>query len=198
MLSLSHQLLIAKARALVGTGLVAEIALDETSSDGDASVGFLHVRARPSWDLAFVQHCGYWSHRDPSTGRSSWPIPRNITRSELAQFGTARRILHERPSTGDIFLQYGPSRKAFVHVGIVMAVLDEGAYELEAPYFDLYTVEGDTGVHGQLRGGKTLRVRRRLCPGRGDRFLSWMELDPHVQQLARSLSLPAASIIRCA
>ncbi len=197
MLCLSHHLLIAAARALVGTGPVADMAPTPALSGDDASAAPPSEHVRPSWDLAFVQHCGYWSHRDAQTEQSSWPIPAGITRSELAAFGTARGILYSTPDVGDIFLQYGPSRKTFVHVGIVMAVLGSGQFCPKTPYFDVYTVEGDTGAYGRLHGGLTLRVRRRLNPGAGDRFLAWMELG-YAQQLASSLSFRDAPQLRCA
>lgn len=132
---------------------------------------------RTSWDLQFVQHCGHASHCDPRTGESSWPIPAGVTYAVLAQLGTEAGILHEAPEVGDVFMQYGPSRKAFVHVGIVMGVLASGKYSAKKPYHDLYTVEGDIGICGQLYGGQILRVRRRLRPQSGDRFLRWVALD---------------------
>ena len=189
MLCLSPHLLIASARSLVGTGLVAD--------EPDPAVGRPRG-ARPSWDLTFIQHCGHWSHRDPVSGESSWPIPGGLTRDELATFGSVRGILHRRPQMGDIFLQYGRRRKTFVHVGIVMAVIRSGWYCPKTPYHDLYTVEGDTGRFGQLHGGLTLRVRRRLNPGAGDRFLRWVDLDACAHRIIASLSLPAASNLKVA
>lgn len=189
MLCLSPHLLIASARSLVGTGLLA--------GEPDPAAG-LPRGPRPSWDLAFIQHCGHWSHRDPVSGESSWPIPRGLTRDELATFGTVRGILHPTPEPGDIFLQYGRRRKTFVHVGIVMAVLRSGGYCPKTPYHDLYTVEGDTGCFGQLHGGLTLRVRRRLHPAAGDRFLRWLDLDSCAHRITEGHSLPAASTLRVA
>lgn len=189
MLCLSPHLLIASARSLVGTGLLAG------GSDSTASGP---ARSRPSWDLRFIQHCGHWSHRDPLSGESSWPIPAGLARADLATFGSVRGILHQMPEVGDIFLQYGPSRKTVVHVGIVMAVLGSGRYCPKTPYHDLYTVEGDTGLFGELHGGLTLRVRRRLHPGAGDRFLRWVELDACAHRITGSLSLPQASNRRVA
>ena len=176
MVSLSPQLLIASARSLVGTGLPgATLAPPAETTDG----------LRPSWDLSFIQHCGHLSHRDPATGESSWPIPAGISRGQLAALGGERGVLHETPETGDIFLQYGPSRKAYVHAGIVMSVLGSGRYTPARPFHDIYSVEGDTGPFGQLYGGCILRVRRRLRPGAGDRFLRWVQLDDAAHPVAQ-------------
>lgn len=184
MLCLSSHLLITKARALVGSGLVSD---DRPGPRGVGSAAADEPdrrHERPSWDLSFVQHCGYWAHRDPTTGESSWPIPAGITRTELGKFGEKAGILYDTPEGGDIFLQYGPFREAFVRVGIVMEVLGSGYLLTKEPFFELYTVESDTGPQGQLHGGLTRRVRRELRPSTGDRFLSWMELDPSASQLA--------------
>ena len=189
MLCLSPHLLIASARSLVGTGFVPGAPDPAPAVPGEA---------RASWDLTFIQHCGHWSHRDPITGESSWPIPLGIDRADLPTFGSVRGILHETPESGDIFIQYGPSRKAYVHVGIVMAVLRSGRYDPKTPYHDLYTVEGDTGPFGQLHGGLTLRVRRRLRPAAGDCFLRWVELDACAHRIAESLYIPAPSNMRAA
>ena len=55
---------------------------------------------------------------------------------------------------------------------------------------DLTTIEeGDTDERGQLGGGKTMRVARRLSESAGDRFLRWVDLDAAgkvVQLRARS------------
>ena len=166
MLSLSPQLLIESARSLVGTGRVPG-AGDPTEHLGTS---------RTSWDLQFIQHCGHASHCDPGSGESWWPIPAGVTYTELAQLGTDAGILHETPEVGDVFLKFGPGRKAFVHVGIVMGVLGSGEYSPKKPFHDVYAVEGDVGLCGQLYGGEIRRVRRRLCPSAGDRFLRWAAL----------------------
>ena len=186
MLSLSSHLLITKARSLVGEGLVSD---DRPVPPGAGSVSDDEPERhheRPSWDLSFVQHCGYWAHRDPRTGESYWPIPAGMTRTGLGKFGEKARILYDTPEVGDIFLQYGPFNETFVRVGIVMGIVGSGHLLLtKEPFFLLYTVESDTGPQGQLHGGLTLRVRRRFQPATGDRFLSWMELDPSAAQPAR-------------
>ena len=167
MLCLSPHLLIASARSLVGTG----------------SLG----------NLALIEHCGHSSHYDDETQSSSWPIPPGLTIPGLAKFGTSRGVLYDTPDDGDIFLQYGPSRKTFVHACIVASVLASGQFDEKRPYYDVYTIEGDTDSLGRLGGGWTMRVRRRLYPALGDRFLRWVELDGYAEQLASSLGLPAMS-----
>ena len=198
MLCLSSHLLIARARGLVGRGLVSDERREPAGFGHDAGAVAANNDVRPPWDLSFVQHCGYWAHRDTQTGASAWPIPAGLTREGLAAFGEEHGILYATPDVGDIFLQYGRSRGNFVHVGIVMRVLGTGQFCPKTPYVDLYTVEGDTGANGRLHGGQNLRVRRRLNPGNGDRFLSWMELDPYAQQLAASLPRIAAPLRKSA
>jgi len=190
--------LTARTRGLVGGGLVTDKWPEPAVLGHDAEAVPGNSDARPPWDLSFVQHCGYWAHRDAQTGESSWPIPAGLTREGLADFGEEHGILYATPDVGDIFLQYGRSRRTFVHVGIVMSVLGTGQFCPKTPYFDVDTVEGDTGANGRLHGGLTLRVRRRPNPGAGDRFLSWMELEPYARQLAASLPRSAASLLKSA
>jgi hypothetical protein len=139
-----------------------------------------------SWDVAFIQHCGYLSHYDYVCERSAWPMPHAATAAELAAFGAERRALHEQPEAGDIFLQWAFHRATFVHAGIVVAVVARGGRGSASPYYDVDTIEGDTYADGHLGGGMTIRMTRRLSAATGDRFLRWTALESD-ERHARSM-----------
>lgn len=176
MLRLSPQMLIAVAGALVRQKAPApdlDLALLESPpsreppEEEDTAGGQAHLG-----DVGFVHHCGYWAHFDYRTNASSWPIPEAQTPTELAAFGLEHDILFPMPEPGDIFLQYAPQRREFGLAGIVVLLLGSGRYSPTTPYFDVYTMEADMRARGKLR-----RVRRRLSPSMGDRFLRWTDLD---------------------
>ena len=177
MFRLSPQLLIATTRALAGLGVTEE-------DFGEADDGAQHQGRvlgivqddRSSWDARFVQQCGYWSHYNHRSRSSMWPIPVDLTTPELALFGLAHGVLHDTPEPGDVFLMWGPSRDMFVHAGVVVDVLATYPEPGRKRSFDVYAIEGDTDEYGRLRGGRAMRVRRRLSAARGDRFLRWAEL----------------------
>ena len=162
MLRLSPQMLIAAAGCVVRSNAPIPDHAAESRPSDDAPAQPANVR--------FIQHCGHWSHFDYRMNASSWPIPDGLTVHELGLFGLAHDILYPMPEPGDIFLQFGPSRKTFVRAGIIVVVLDTGRLDSRAPYFDVYTLEAVTQE-------RTRRVRRRLSPGMNDRFLRWAELD---------------------
>ncbi|MDB4890479.1 MAG: hypothetical protein JWL61_2334 [Gemmatimonadetes bacterium] len=178
MMRLSPQLLIVTASAFVGVG---ENAADHTegglidrffrsgSKEGDA--------ARREWDVALIQHCGYWSHFDHRIERSSWPVSEARTPNDLGVFGLARGILVDQPESGDIFLQFSPSHQDFLRAGIVVRVCGHGVFARNRSYVDLLTIEGDTDESGRFGQGKAMRLARRLSPSLGDRFLRWADLD---------------------
>ena len=93
-------------------------------------------------------------------------------------FAEERSVLYAAPRRGDIFLQRGLRPRQFIHAGLVMTVDGQGFDNGEVAYFDTSTVEGDTDHRGLLHGGYTCKLRRRLSPKRGDRFLRWSELEP--------------------
>jgi hypothetical protein len=178
MFHLDAQLLIATTRALAGLGVAGEQFPGAATPINPDIGGALHEAERGSWDAQFIQRCGYWSHYDHRSRTSSWPIPAELTSTpELAQFGDAHGILRDAPRPGDIFLQWGPPEKAFVHSGVVAEVLASRQFRGKPPHFDLYTIEGDTDEFGRLKGGKAMRVRRGLSPAMGDRFLRWTDLE---------------------
>ena len=193
MIRLTPRLLIATAGALVGLGAssrdhqpggpIDQICLAQTSQPHHAT-----------WDVPLIQHCGYWAHFDYRAEQSAWPIPTASTAAELATFGLARGVIHESPEEGDIFLQYSPKERSFVHAGIVASVTGTGRLNLQTlPYFDVASIEGDTDPSGGLHGGSMRHVVRRLSPADGDRFLRWSDLDEYDHYLAAGAAAYAAS-----
>ena len=174
MYALSSQLLIAAAGTMVSLGVDAGCAFGAEMSDEPAARGGGDL----SWDLKFVERCGYWSHYDYRCGKSSWPIPRGMSINELGLFAVSNEILVDEPESGDVFLQYSSRRREFIHAGIVVSVLASGRYTQHRSYVDVYSIEGDTDADGGRCGGRALRVRRRLLPSHGDRFLRWTAICP--------------------
>ena len=194
---LSPLLLIASAGTLVGLGVKGTFPEESPDDVLDADDASREVDRR-SADVRLIQECGFWSHYDHRSRRSSWPLPRGMTTQELAVFGRTRGILHDEPEAGDIFLQYAPQRKAYLHAGIVLGLLGSGRFTPTTPYYDVYTIEGDTDKYGRLGGGKTRRIRRRLLTALGDCFLRWADLDLYDETLGRSISCAAADARRSA
>jgi hypothetical protein len=178
MIRLSPQLLIATAHAFVGLDR-PPLNADQYEGIPGAPPDALTRAGRPGMqlDVMLVNHWGFWSHFELRSERSSWPIPAVHTANELANFGFKRRALHDEPLEGDIFLQYTPRARIFVHAGIVAQVCGTGCYSRVARYYDIITIEGNTNARGELGGGHTMRVSRRVWPGIGDRFLRWVELE---------------------
>lgn len=159
MICLSPQLLIATANAFVGVD----------RSPGGEQEGALDVR--------LLQHWGHWSHYDVRSERSSWPIGGVTTTAELADLGKSLDIIRGRPEDGDIFLLRGLERRGFIRAGVVARVSNVGKYSETEPYFDVISIEGDSDEFGQIGGGRTVRIARRLTVASGDLFLRWVELD---------------------
>jgi hypothetical protein len=172
MIRLAPQLLIAAASSLVGLG--------EHPSE-HAEGGLIHRllagATDGSWDAALVHHLGYRSHYDHRSDWSAWPVAAPRAAEDLGAFGARTGVLRESPEEGDIFLQFSPLRRIFVHAGIVVQVCTRAKINEMTPYFEVVTIEGDTDGHGRLRGGRTMRITRRLSPSSGDRFLRWVDLD---------------------
>ena len=108
---------------------------------------------------------------------SSWPLPMDLTHTELAQFGEAQRILRDEPAPGDVFLVAHPRTKTFIQAGVIASVEARGRYDDRTPYFDAYTIVGDTDETGSPGRGRTMRLNRRLSLALGDRFLRWSDMD---------------------
>jgi hypothetical protein len=171
---LSPQLLIAAAGTMVSLGVDAERAFGGEMADQPAARAVNDL----SWDLKFIERCGYWSHFDYRCGKSSWPIPRGMSVNELALFAGTNEILLDAPEYGDLFLQYSSQGREFIRAGIVVSVLASGRYSQHRSYVDVYSIEGDTDADGGRCGGRALRMRRRLLPSNGDRFVRWTEICP--------------------
>lgn len=186
MIPLTPQLLIATATAFVGIGghpsdhleggLIHRLCVASRIDGIPDEVG---------WDVALIHHWGFWSHFDHRVEVSSWPVSAVKTASDLAAFGAARGLLHEQPEVGDIFLQYAPKRKCFVHAGIVAVVCVRGLLAPNRSYVEVVAIEGDSDEGGQLGGGKTVRLTRRLLPSAGDRFLRWADLENYGASVRR-------------
>ncbi|MDB4913052.1 MAG: hypothetical protein JWM95_696 [Gemmatimonadetes bacterium] len=171
MYRLSPQLLIAAAGTMVSMGVNATDFVSAPANDGangeDADL---------SWDTKFIEKCGHWSHYDYRMRASSWPFPRGLSIGEIAHYARAHHAIVETPEFGDIFLQRSPRLNAFVHAGIVLECQASGKYSRSRPYLDVYTIEGDTNADGALRGGRAMRIKRRLLPRSGDCFVRWAAL----------------------
>ena len=64
-----------------------------------------------SWDVAFIDHCGYWSHFDERSGTSAWPVPEGLDVRALGMFGAEAGLLRDDPEEGDIpSLRLAPER----------------------------------------------------------------------------------------
>ena len=127
-------------------------------------------------DVRLIQQLGFRAYHNAATQRSDWPLPLGLTAYELALYGEGHGILHEQPESGDIFLQRALMGRAFVHAGLVMTVDHDGCLNDHTIYYDTSTVEGDTDHRGLLGRGYTGKLRRRLSPTLGDRFLRWCDL----------------------
>ena len=127
----SPALLIAAANAFVGIGGDASTA--RRSGQSALAKEFLRgvgvefdESLTHAWHTAFVHHVGYWSHYDQQTGESSWPLPATPSAGQLGAFARERGVLTNEPEPGDLFLLWGPVKRAFVRSGIVVAVEDTG------------------------------------------------------------------------
>ena len=171
MIPLSPVLLIASAGALL---------------DGGAS------GRRPGWvagAAALVHHAGYWSHFDHRGGRSNWPLPQTTDCAELATFAGKRGVLSdEPPRIGEIFLLWSPSKRRFVHTGIVLASDRFDVVGREPARYECLTIEGGITRTGCIGGEGLARVRRMLVPGRGDRSIRWMGLEARLTSPRRSVA----------
>jgi hypothetical protein len=170
--------------ALFLSGAAAVLGMKDGSAARDAAImkllkGEMHTRAR-AWDMALVQHAGFWSHFDHRNGRSTWPIPAPKQHADLAAFAERENVLSsERPEAGEIFLLWSPAKKLFVHTGIVLSVEPlpfDDQVEGEARRFECHTIEGEVTRTGCLHGTQLGRVRRVLMPGAGDRSIRWADV----------------------
>ena len=135
-------------------------------------------------DVRLIQHLGFRAFHNEATQRSDWPLPLGLSAHELALYGEVHGILHEQPESGDIFLQRALRGRTFVHAGLVMTVDCHGCFYDRTIYYDTSTVEGDTDHRGRLGRCYTSKLRRRVSPTLGDRFLRWCDLPADAQSSA--------------
>jgi hypothetical protein len=176
MIPLSPVLLIAAAGALMD-GARAEGDLARSAERFRAGVG-PDGAGSDRWDVAFVHHAGYWAHFDHRTGKSTWPLPGVTDCEELAAFARTSHVLSIEPAPGEVFLLWSPSKRRFVHAGIVLAAERFGVGGLERARYECHTMEGNITATGCMGGDRLARVRRILAPGRGDRTVRWADLTP--------------------
>ena len=142
------------------------------------------------WCAAFVHHVGYWSHFDPRTGSSSWPLPATASCYMLGVFAKEQKVIEEQPVDGDVFLIFRPTLGRFAHTGIIASVIEEGNTPGGSPWFDCHTIEGNSNEQGSREATSVVRIVRRFYPAVGDRFIRWAALDP--KQATYPASRPAA------
>lgn len=172
MLQLARRLVQHEFKGMLTAWHAPEIPDGASSDDPGASLAPLDVR--------LLQTIGFRAYLDPATGQSAWPVPLGLSPDELAMFGEEHAILHEEPQRGDIFLQRSFREKEFLHAGLVMTVDDSGLLDDRIFYYRVSTVEGDTDHRGLPKRGYTCKLRRRLSPTQGDRFLRWADFDAAV------------------
>ena len=197
MIHLEPNLLITTASAMVGLGITGENILGESMvaarMNAEHGGGPLPDYTGFSWNVAFIEYCGYWSHYHHKQRTSVWPIPPGMTPALLAHYGRCHRLLHESPQPGDVFLLQSPQTREFHHAGIVINVERSGRFSQRAAYHDIYAVEGDVSEDGQVGGGRTLRMQRRAWPHMGDRFLRWADMDRHDELITRANHIDAVT-----
>jgi hypothetical protein len=122
------------------------------------------------WCAAYVSHIGFWSHYDPTTHTSSWPLPMTGACAVLGAFAQAHTILETVPARGDLFLMYFPSLHRFAHTGVILSVTDTPTASL------CTTIEGNTNDDGSRDGWKTCIKTRLFKKTDSHRFIRWEAL----------------------
>ncbi|MFL5615412.1 MAG: hypothetical protein ACJ796_17215 [Gemmatimonadaceae bacterium] len=136
------------------------------------------VNLMAGWSATFVHRAGYWSHYDYRLEASRWPLPATSSCEELAAFAADNVVLaDDEPNPGDIYLLWSPAKKLFVRTGIILGLTQQHIYPSGRIGYECLTVDGDTTVHGSLRGPSTAIIRRILSADAGDRWIRWALLD---------------------
>jgi hypothetical protein len=176
MVPLAPQSLIAVARALALMGAQDDYTFgDAPPRSQDAPVSAHGSPER--WDLRFVHRCGYSAFYDHRPRTSSWPLPMELTHTELAEWARLKRILRDEPAPGDVFLVFHPRTKTFIQAGVIASIDEKGRYDDRTPFFEAYSIVGDTDETGHPGRGRTMRLNKRLLPAQGDVFIRWGDLD---------------------
>lgn len=197
MITLSPHLLIATATAFVGVGDTPDgigapefvARLHEQVGRPDAVPFSVAAHDGANWDAVFVFHCGYWSHFDHRSDHSAWPLAPARTARKLGALAAERQVLREEPQAGDLFLQHSPAQRGFVRAGVVAQVVARRMGPDRRRIHDILTIEGGTGIHGELGGQQVLRILRRVSSRSGDRFIRWADLEP-ARVVRRGATLP--------
>jgi hypothetical protein len=150
-------------------------------ASANAMVDVKPMGAWKAGGVAFVRHAGFNSHYDDFSKRSSWPLPPVHDAHELAHFARENGILSvEYPKAGEIFLRWSCQRKRFTRVGIVVHVETGVARADAAGYIICGTIESPVLEHGAWRDQRVQRIKHKLSPELGDRFVRWVNLDNRV------------------
>jgi hypothetical protein len=177
MARLSPQVLVQFARNAVHKELKWKPTAQHAPPIPDGAVTDDPLAALGTLDVRLLQQLGFRAYYDETAKESAWPLPLGMSPHELALFGADCGILYEHPEIGDIFLQRSFRIKEYIHAGLVMTVDGQGCIDDHTVYYDNSTIEGDTDHRGLLGRGYTCKLRRRLSPTLGDRFLRWSELN---------------------
>jgi hypothetical protein len=191
MIRLTPRLLIAAANAAVGmsekSALAVKRVVERRLALEDGYVGDREL----AHDVALVLHWGHCAHYDERIESSSWPITRVRTADDIAGCASRNGLLRETPLEGDLFLLFSPPSRGYVRVGIVANVCGEGRLGARSSYYDVITIEPDSNEHGELGGGKVVRMKRRLCAAAGDRFVRWADMDRRLPLQRDAMYLPS-------
>jgi hypothetical protein len=186
MLPLEPQILVPSARTLATWEYQRNTDVEHDRASPDAK--------RQDASLRFVHFAGFWSHYDPESRLSSWPLTRSIGITELAGYVEQHHRLESRPAKGDVFLLANFHGNRHVRAGIVAAVEEERTMLNDTPEFVCTTIEGELG--GLDAGSAALHapvarlVRRRLSGTFGDRFIRWCDLPPQAWPAALEYRVP--------
>jgi hypothetical protein len=186
MLPLKPEFLVATAVALASWEFQRNTDVEHDRASADAK--------RRDASLRFVHFAGFWSHYDPESRLSSWPLTRSIGVTDLAGYVEQHHRLESRPATGDVFLLANYDGCPHVRAGIVAAVDEVRTMLNDTPEFVCTTIEGELGA---LDAGSAAvhipaarLVRRRLSGAFGDRFIRWCDLPPQAWPAALEYRIP--------
>jgi len=144
--------------------------------------------------LRFVHFVGFWSHYDPESRLSSWPLSRSIGITDLAGYVEQHHRLESRPAKGDVFLLANYDGTRHVRAGIIAAVEEVRTMLNDSPEFVCTTIEGELGAldagSAALQIPVARLVRRRLSGAYGDRFIRWCDLPPQAWPAALEYRIP--------
>ena len=191
MIRLTPRLLIGAANAAVGMSEKSALAVKRIV-ERRLTIEARDDDQRPlAHDVALVLHWGHCAHYDERVDSSSWPITRVRTADDIAGCASRNGLLREAPLEGDLFLLFSPPSRGYVRVGVLANVCGEGRLGARSTYYDVITIEPDSNEHGELGGGKVVRMKRRLCPAAGDRFVRWADMDRRTLLNREAMYLPS-------